>query len=49
MARKKPGRIFSENMTDYQRRHIARRRKHGKAFRDEILNKSKGGHKGEKV
>ncbi|MFK9120741.1 hypothetical protein ACJEBK_28485 [Peribacillus frigoritolerans] len=41
MPRKKPGTIFTENMTDYQRRHLARRKKYGKAFRDEILNKTK--------
>ncbi|MBT2603947.1 hypothetical protein J7E55_13140 [Bacillus sp. ISL-53] len=41
MSRKKPGRIFREDMTDFQRRYIARRKKHGKAFRDEILNKTK--------
>lgn len=42
MARKKPGRIFTENATDYRRRLIARRKKYGKAFREEILNKPKG-------
>ena len=42
MARKKPGKIYTENATDYQRRLIARRKKYGKAFRDEILNKPKG-------